>query len=78
MQTGRMNPVELSETELEKVSGGYSEDDFYYYHKVKRGDTLGKIASKYGSTVQRIMDENLFIRNPNLLQTGWTLKIPKR
>ncbi len=42
---------------------------------VQRGDTLAKIAAKYGVTVKQIVDLNS-IANPNLISTGQKLRIP--
>lgn len=49
-------------------------------HKVKRGDTLWAIAKKYygsGAKYPTIYNANKDkIKNPNLIQIGWVLKIP--
>ena len=42
---------------------------------VKRGDTLARIASKYGTTYKAIADYN-GIPNPNLIRVGQQIKIP--
>jgi LysM repeat protein len=42
---------------------------------IQRGDTLAKIATRYGVTVKQITDLNA-IKNPNLIVPGQTLKIP--
>ncbi len=44
------------------------------YYTVQRGDTLSKIASLYGVTVEQIVELNN-IQNPNLIYTGEVLKI---
>ncbi len=44
-------------------------------HIVERGETLAKIAARYGVTVQQITDLN-GITNPNLIYTGQKLRIP--
>lgn len=49
----------------------------YTSYKVKSGDTLSGIASKYGTSVSKIMSANPNIKNKNLIYTGQTLKIPK-
>ncbi|MEH7544920.1 LysM peptidoglycan-binding domain-containing protein [Neobacillus vireti] len=46
-------------------------------HHVLKGDTLGKIAPKYNSTVSLIAAKN-YIRNPNLIYSGDILAIDKR
>ena len=43
-------------------------------HVVRRGDTLGKIAAKYGSTVSALSDAN-GISNPNLITIGQNIVI---
>jgi LysM repeat protein len=44
-------------------------------HVVQRGETLAKIAARYGVTVQAIVQANN-IRNPNLIYVGQRLLIP--
>lgn len=47
-------------------------------YTIKRGDTLGAIARKYGCTVAEILAANGdLIKNPNRIFTGWKLKIPQ-
>jgi membrane-bound lytic murein transglycosylase D len=46
------------------------------FHTVKRGDTLGAIARRYGSSVDTIAGANN-IRNPRALRVGQTLVIPR-
>ncbi|MCI8481872.1 MAG: LysM peptidoglycan-binding domain-containing protein [Clostridia bacterium] len=58
------NPNNPSPEELQNV----------IYYTVKRGDTLSKIASKYGTTVEEIVTLNN-IQNPNLIYTGEVLQI---
>ena len=45
-------------------------------YKVKKGDTLSKIAKKYGTTVEKIAKTNK-LKNPNLIYRGQVLKIKK-
>lgn len=47
----------------------------YIYHTVKSGDTLTRIAARYGVTVNTLMQVN-GIRNPNHIYVGQVLKIP--
>lgn len=47
----------------------------YRTYKVQSGDTLSGIASKYGTTYQKIAQLN-GIANPNLIYPGQVLKIP--
>lgn len=46
------------------------------YYTVKKGDTLSGIASKYGTTYQKIASDN-GIANPNLIYAGQKLVIKK-
>ena len=45
-------------------------------YKVKKGDTLYKIAARYGTTVAKLVADN-DIANPNLIRVGQKLKIYK-
>lgn len=44
------------------------------FYTVQRGDTLSEIASRYGTTVQELVDINN-LSNPNLIYPGETLRI---
>lgn len=46
----------------------------YDVYTVKKGDTLSKIAAKYGTSYQKIAKDNN-IKNPNLIYAGQKLKI---
>lgn len=59
--------------QTDNPNGSYNTETIYY--TVKRGDTLGRIASAYGTTVQEIADIN-GIQNVNLIFPGQVLKIP--
>lgn len=48
----------------------------YTTYTVKSGDSLSKIAAKYGMTYQALAALN-GIENPDLIYTGQTLKVPK-
>lgn len=45
-------------------------------YTVKKGDTLRKIAEKFGTTVDAILKLNAGITNPNLIYVGQAIKIP--
>ena len=48
-------------------------------YAIKRGDTLGAIARKYGCTVAELVAANSdLIKNPNRIYAGWKLKIPQK
>lgn len=46
-------------------------------HTVKSGETLGKIAAKYGVKVKVLVKQNN-LKNPNLIFVGQILQIPKK
>lgn len=48
----------------------------YVTYKIQKGDTLSKIAKRYGTTVKAIKALNPQIKNANLIITGDTIKIP--
>lgn len=43
---------------------------------VRPGDTLGKIADRYGLSAAALMAANPQIDNPNMISVGWRLEIP--
>ena len=45
------------------------------YYKTKRGDTLTRIAHRYGTTVKHLMAMNHQITNANLIHTGVTIRV---
>lgn len=45
-------------------------------HKVVKGDTLLKIATKYKTTPQEIVKLNPIIKDPSHIEIGWELKMP--
>lgn len=46
-------------------------------YTVVGGDSLSKIAAKYNTTWQKIYESNKdIVKNPDLIQIGWKLKIP--
>lgn len=58
--------------EVQKIVNGNTTSAVYY--TVKSGDTLSGIASKYGTTYQKIAELN-GISNPNLIYAGQKLRI---
>jgi len=44
-------------------------------YTVKSGDTLSRIAAKYGTTVAKLVEIN-GIKNPNLIHVGQVLRLP--
>lgn len=50
----------------------------YVTYIIQKGNTLSRIARKYGCTVAEILEANSgLIRNPNRIHVGWQLKIPQ-
>jgi nucleoid-associated protein YgaU len=48
-------------------------------YTVKSGDSLSKIGAKYGVGWKQIFEANKhIIKNPDLIQPGWKLKIPAK
>ena len=46
----------------------------YVYYKIQYGDTLSGIASKYGTTYQKLAQMNGIV-NPNIIQAGRTIRV---
>lgn len=69
-----MKVNEIHEEVLDQVSGGTSpEGDIVY--TVKRGDTLGRIARKYGTTVAFLAEYNN-IADPDRIKAEQKIRIP--
>lgn len=50
----------------------------YEVYTVVGGDSLSKIAGRYGTTWQKIYEINKdVISNPDMIKVGWKIKIPK-
>ena len=49
----------------------------YDIHEVVTGDNLRRIAQRYGTTQQRLMEMN-DLKSPDLVQLGSKLKVPKQ
>jgi nucleoid-associated protein YgaU len=61
---------------LNVLGGGTQEEEEEY--EVVSGDSLSKIGQKYGVSWKQIYEANRDqIKNPDLIQPGWRLKIPK-
>ena len=60
---------------VDKTPTNTSSTSTLYY--VKSGDTLSKIAAKYGTTVDVLAKENA-IKNPSLISVGQVIKIPQK
>lgn len=45
------------------------------YHTVQKGDTLYKIARQYDTTIDKITSYNSIIKQANLIQPGWKIRV---
>ena len=79
------NMKELNLNEMEEAVGGRGgsstilpEKEGMIVYKIARGDTLGKIARRYGTSVQVIAALNpTTIRNINDITAGYYIYIPE-
>ena len=56
-----------------------NQDNVSEVYEVKSGDSLSKIGSRYGVSWKEIYEANRdIIKNPDLIQPGWKLKIPTK
>lgn len=72
MSENMNNSQELKQNELEQAAGGAGAR--YIIYTVVKGDTLSKIAGRYGVTVNDLVYWNR-IADPNLIVVGQKLKI---
>jgi len=57
------------------ITGGGADEEYV----VVKGDSLSKIGQKYGVSWQEIYEANRDqVKNPDLIQPGWRLKIPRK
>lgn len=56
------------------VNASYKKSSSAVYYNVKSGDNLSKIAAKYNTTVQKLVDMNN-IKNPNLIYVGQRIRV---
>ncbi|MFH1709788.1 MAG: LysM peptidoglycan-binding domain-containing protein [bacterium] len=60
-------------------SGGNNKIENKNSYSVKSGDTLAKIAERFGVTVKDLVEANKgLIKNENYIQAGWKLNIPAK
>ena len=52
-----------------------AEDSQAQWHTVVRGDTLWELARRYGTAVERLVELNPSIRNPDLIYAGQKVRI---
>ena len=70
---GIANPNIIHVGQVIKIDGGSAPTQAEYY-TVQSGDTLSGIATKYGTTWQRLQQMN-GISNPNLIYAGQTIRV---
>jgi len=75
---------EMNLNEMEDVVGGTggSKNPLparrgYFVYWIQRGDTLGKIANRFGTTVQAIKAANSTIHNVNDITADYYIYIPE-
>lgn len=74
-----IDPIASELANLNKAStaSAPTQTQQYETYVIKSGDTLSAIAKRYGTTVDKIMAANPYIKNKNKIYTGNTLQIPK-
>ena len=68
-----MENKNMIENELENVAGGAAYSSNFY--TIKKGDTLGILAARFGTTVSKLQSLNPRIKNPNLIYAGEAIRI---
>ncbi|WP_209439930.1 LysM peptidoglycan-binding domain-containing protein [Paenibacillus sonchi] len=53
-------------------------NEVYYKHTVKQGDTLWKLSKAWGIKLKDMIDANTHLKNPNALLVGEIVNIPKK
>jgi len=80
-----MENMELDLNELEEVTGGKNEGGYAKkpaarrgrsIYRIVSGDTLGKIARRYGTTVDQLMAINPELKNKNFIVAGCYIYVP--
>ena len=80
-----MENMELNLNEMEEAvggAGGYDKKPAAkkgcIIYQIKTGETLGRIARKFGTTVNAIVNVNkAVIPNPNFIRAGFYIYIPQ-
>lgn len=74
---------ELNLNEMEEASGGTGgsknplpDKPGYFVYWIQRGDTLGKLANRFGTTVNAIKNANPTIHNVNDITADYYIYIP--
>lgn len=76
------NPDVLVIGDKVKIPAGTTPDpdnnEVFYKHTVKQGDTLWKLSKAWGITLKDMIDANPQLKNPNVLMVGEVVNIPKK
>ena len=65
-----LNAEKLTDEAMADVDGGTAK-----YYVVIKGDTLTKIANRYGVTRTQLMRWNNRITDPDYIQAGWQIRV---
>ena len=65
-----LNAEKLTDEAMADVAGGTAK-----YYIVKKGDTLTKIANRYGVSRTQLMRWNNRITDPDYIQAGWQIRV---
>ena len=77
-KTNFIDPISSELQEMyAQVPAATPQQGSYETYTIQRGDTLSRIASRYGTTVSKLMEANPYITNANMIYAGKTLQIPK-
>ena len=68
-----MMDEKMIESELENVSGGAAINGEFY--TIQPGDTLSGIATKFRTTINRLLALNPQIKDKNLIYAGHSIRI---
>ena len=67
----------IAQPEQEVIVGPEEEiKPLEFQYEIQKGDSLSKIAKKYNTTVEELMEANPYIKDKNKIYTGKTLTIP--
>jgi membrane-bound lytic murein transglycosylase D len=61
---------------LDEIPRWVASEQTYLVHRVRRGETIGRIATRYGTSVSAIVRANN-IRNADRIRPGLTLRVPR-
>ena len=75
IKSGNILPTDVQE---EKITEGpvNKEKPLEFQYEIEKGDSLSKLAIKYNTTVEELMNANPHIKNKNKIYTGDILNIP--